>query len=156
MSVTGEQNDKKKEGVTIKGTSAGLLIRLRDDPEAPAFTELLAELETRLTSSSQFFRKGHISVDLGKLELEADNLEALKTLLAKNEVNLESIVSGANSTRSAAKQVGVPIHLPSKATTRAPFPEESDGTNGVFPFDSAEALFLKRNLLGGTPGRICP
>src|SRR5690348_15157116 len=131
---------KKREGVTIKGSGGGLLIRLRDDAEAPEIAELLAELEVKLRQGAKFFRSAHTSVDLGRRELQPEDLETLQELLVRYEMSLESIVSGANPTRSAARQVGVPIRLPSLATTRAPSPEEGESAGAGLPFDSAEAL----------------
>lgn len=139
---------KKRESITIKGTGGGLLIRLRDDAEALTTQELLAELETRLQQGTNFFRNARSSIDLGRRELETADLEALQELLVRYEINLESIVSGSNATRSAAKQVGLPIRLPSLATTRAPSATEVEGGAGL-PFDSAEALFVRRTLRSG-------
>lgn len=143
------QGDKKKEAVTIKGTAGGLLIRLRDDADAPGFEELLKELEGRLEQAGKFFRNAHTSVDLGRRELESAELETLQELLVRYEVRLESVVSGANTTRGAARQVGVPIRLPSLANTRAPAPSESDITGAGAAFDSAEALLVRRTLRSG-------
>lgn len=140
---------KKREGVTIKGASGGLLIRLRDDAEALDMNELMAELETKLRQGAKFFRNAHTSLDLGRRELEPGELEALKELLICYEISLESIVSGANATRSVARQVGVPIRLPSLATTRAPVPEEGESAGAGLPFDSAEALLVRRTLRSG-------
>jgi len=151
MSVAGgnSNNNKKKESVTIKGTAAGLLIRLNDEATAPEFTRLMAELETRLAQAGKFFRNANTSVDLGRRELEPAELEYLQEVLVRYEMRLESVVSGANATRGAARRVGVPIRLPSLTTTRAPTPTENDSSGAGLPFDSAEALFVRRTLRSG-------
>lgn len=136
---------KRKEDVTIKGTASGLLIRLRD--EEAGFENLLVELEERLRQGSKFFRNAHTSVELGRRELEPVELEQLQEVLLRHEIKLESIVSGSNPTRSAARQAGIPIRLPSLTNTRPPAPTEVDSAG--MPFDSAEALFVRRTLRSG-------
>jgi septum site-determining protein MinC len=146
MSLPGDGRKDRKD-VTIKGTAGGLLIRLRDEADASNIEGLLVELEARLQQGAKFFRNAHVSVDLGRRELPPTDLEALQDLLVRYDMRLESIVSGVNATRSAARQAGVPIRLPSLATTRAPIPSETD--NAGLPFDSAEALLVRRTLRSG-------
>lgn len=151
MSATG----KKIEDVTIKGGSGGLLIRLRDDTPG-SFGDLLLDLDERLAAAAGFFRRGRASVELGERMLEAGDLERMQAVLARYEVALETIISGANVTRSLAKQAGIPFKLPSVQNTRpAPprldgeKPEAGRGRSSSTPFDSAEALFIRRTLRSG-------
>ncbi len=145
MSAAG--GNKKRESVTFKGTGGGLLIRLRDEADAPVMADMLEELETRLKQSAKFFKNAQASLDLGKREVEAADLETMREMLARYEIRLDSVVSGVNATRSAARQVGLPIRLPSPATTRPPVASETIAAG--FPFDSAEALFVQRTLRSG-------
>ncbi len=149
MSITG----KKIEGVTIKGAAGGLLIRLREDTPG-SFADLLVDLDERLHAADKFFRQGRASVELGGRELEAADLEDLQTTLARYEITLEAIISGANTTRSLAKQAGITYKMPSAQNTRPPRPEDTTvdkaeaGRSGP-PFDTAEALFIRRTLRSG-------
>ncbi len=154
MSVTG----KKTEAVTIKGTADGLLIRVRDDlPAEVGFSELLAELDERLAAGDRFFRRGRATVELGGRVLEESDLGSLRVMLARYEIELEAIVSGANATRALVKGAGLPFRLPNGQNTRpAPPKVEGAGSSGAGagagagqPFDSAESLFLRRTLRSG-------
>jgi septum site-determining protein MinC len=143
--------DKKSERVTIKGTAGGLLIRLHED-STTSFAELLVELDERLQVAEKFFRRGRASVELGERVLEAADLERLQAVLARYEVALETIISGANATRSLAKQVGIPYKLPNLQNMHpAPFRAENGSSSGrsTVPFDSAEALFIRRTVRSG-------
>jgi septum site-determining protein MinC len=135
------------EAVTIKGSASGLLIRLRDEEEEFTFTDLLQTLSHRLLESEKFFQHARTTIDLGRRELTADDLETLTGLLARHEMQLAHIVSGANVTRSAARRVGIEYKLPNRENTRPPL--MSDRESPGMPFDSAEALFVKRTLRSG-------
>lgn len=141
---------KKTEAVTIKGTAGGLLIRLRDDANAP-FAELLTELDERLQAGDRFFRSGRASVELGARILEQTDLEALQSALIRYQITLETLISGANSTRTLAKQAGLQYRLPNSQNTRVAGPKVEGGVEAERgqSFDSAEALFLRRTLRSG-------
>lgn len=144
------QSLRKSEIVTIKGSASGLLVRLRDDNSVD-FEELLAAFTGRLRSGEKFFRGARTSLDLGRRELATNELETLQQLLAKYDVQLEQLVSGSQATRSAAKQLGLSFKLPNSHNTRPPAPEQAEGERAAsgLPFDSAEALFMRRTLRSG-------
>ncbi len=151
MNATG----KKFEAVTIKGSAGGLLCRMLDD-EAILFSDLLAELSDRLTAGEKFFRQGRFSVELGNRVLEKDDFDKLLGVINGFEITIEAIISGMQSTRSLAKQAGIPYSLPSNQNTRpSPGPDGQDekgpvtGARGVHPFDSAEAYFVRRTIRSG-------
>ena len=148
MSATG----KKTEAVTIKGTAGGLLMRLRDDTPA-AWPDLLVELADRLKAGDRFFRGGRAQVELGNRLLESSQLEDLRVALANHQIELETIISGAQATRTLAKQAGLTFKFPGSQTTRPPRPVieggKSEAGRSPQPFDSAEALFLRRTLRSG-------
>jgi septum site-determining protein MinC len=137
------QGARKSEGLTIKGTAGSLLIRLRDED---AFALLVSELEKRLEEGAKFFRGTKTVIELGKRELEPDELQTLLPLLQRYDISLEHLVSGSQVTRSAAKQLGLAYKLPNSQNTRLQIVSE-DAT--VTPFDNAEALFVRRNLRSG-------
>lgn len=141
---------RKTEVVTIKGTAGGLLVRLRDD-NSVNFEELMAAFTSRLQNGEKFFRGAHTSVDLGRRELATTELEALQQILASYDVKLEHLVSGSQTTRSAARQLGLNFKLPNSHNTRPPAPEQAEGERAAsgLPFDSAEALFMRRTLRSG-------
>jgi septum site-determining protein MinC len=152
MNATG----KKFEAVTIKGTAGGLLCRLLDD-ESIAFSDLVGELSERLTAGEKFFRKGRFSVELGNRVLEKDDFDRLLEVINRFEITIEAIISGVQSTRSLAKQAGIPYNLPNNQNTRPSIVPDGPGEKGgpgpggrgVHPFDSAEAYFVRRTIRSG-------
>jgi septum site-determining protein MinC len=141
------ESSKKSDGVTIKGSPTGLLIRLRDEQDQFPFQLLIQDLAERLRQSDKFFQHARTSIDLGKREIDSNELEQIQGLLGLHGIELERIISGSNTTRSAARQLGVEYKLPSSQNTRPPASIERDSA-GV-PFDSAEALFVRRTLRSG-------
>lgn len=142
MSVTG----KKPETITIKGAANGLLIRIREDAPG-SFAEHLTELEERLQNGERFFRNAKATVEIGQRVLTAEDLEKMLNLLKQHEVVFELLVAGATETRKLAKENGLSYKFPNGQTTRPPKPVAD--SSGVLPFDSAEALFVKRTLRSG-------
>lgn len=140
------EDSKKNEGITLKGNAGGLLVRFNDD-ELYNYEDLLTSLEHRLSKSEKFFQRAQTSIDLGKRVVSFEELEQLQGLLARFEMKLSSIVSGSNSTRSAAKQAGIEFKLPTIQNTRPHAVRENDPAG--MPFDSAEALFVRRTLRSG-------
>ncbi|HEX2910033.1 MAG TPA: septum site-determining protein MinC [Chloroflexia bacterium] len=140
MSVTG----KKTDAVTIKGTGGGLLVRIRDDA-ALSFAALLSELDERLQAGDKFFRQAKANVELGTRILQEGELEELRDALVRNEIELATIISGAQATRNLAKKAGITYKLPNNENTHPSRVESAPGA----PFDSAEALFIRRTLRGG-------
>jgi septum site-determining protein MinC len=137
---------KKTESVTIKGGVNGLLIRVRED--APGlFADQLTELEERLAAGEKFYRNGRASVEIGQRKLEGDDLTKLQEVLGRYAIELELLVTGATETRKLAKEAGINYKFPNATTTRAPKPTTETGA--TTPFDTAEALFVKRTLRSG-------
>jgi len=141
------ESSKKSEGVTIKGSPTGLLIRLRDEQDQFPFQLLIHDLGERLRQSEKFFQHARTSIDLGKREIDSHELEQIQGLLGLHGMELERVISGSNNTRSAARQLGVEFKLPSVQNTRPPVSTERDSIG--MPFDSAEALFVRRTLRSG-------
>lgn len=151
MNATG----KKFEAVTIKGTAGGLLCRMLDDESIP-FSDLLAELSERLTAGEKFFRQGRFSVELGNRALEKDDFDNLLGVINRFEITIEAIISGMQSTRSLAKQAGLPYNLPNNQNTRLNLVSDGpgekgsgSGARGIHPFDMAEAYFIRRTIRSG-------
>ena len=145
--------DKKTDAVTIKGTAGGLLVRLRDDATLD-WSQVLAELTTRLETGERFFRGGQAHLELGARVLEAPQLEELQTVLTGHGIELATLISGAQATRRLAKQVGLNFHLPNSQNTQAPKPVieptvKGETGRGAVSFDTAEALFLRRTIRSG-------
>lgn len=133
------------------------MIRVREDKPA-SFAEALVELEERLQAGEKFFRRGRATLELGNRVLEAADLEGVQAALARYEIKLEAIVSGANATRALAKQAGLTYKLPNNQNTRPPIPKLFDsvapakpenGSKAGMPYDTAEALFIRRTLRSG-------
>ncbi len=151
MSITG----KKSEAVTIKGSAGGLLVRLRDDVPSE-WPVLVAELTERLQAGQRFFQGGQAHLELGSRLLEPPQLEEIKAVMAQHGVELATVIAGTQATRNVAKQVGLPFKLPSNQNTRPPTPviegntgSKAENVRAGQPFDSAEALFLRRTVRSG-------
>jgi septum site-determining protein MinC len=161
MLVQERANERKIEAVTIKGTANGLLIRLRDDSSVN-FAELINELASRLKLGERFFLGARTSIDLGRREVAVTELQTLQQTLKKYNVRLEYVVALDKTTHYAAKEVGIEFKLPDNYNTRPSVPlisesepekekpsEAANPNNTGQPFDSAEALFIRRTLRSG-------
>ena len=148
------------DSVTIKGTAGGLLVRLHDG--TPDFAAVLARLHERLAQGENFFRGARATVDVGRREVDGDGLEAIRALLQQYDIGFDSVSSGENSTRSAARKIGLTVKF--GTTTTAPTPTvtavgpaneviERRSGGGVADmgeaFDTAEGLFVRRTLRSG-------
>jgi septum site-determining protein MinC len=161
MLVQERASERKIEAVTIKGTANGLLIRLRDDSSVN-FAELINELASRLKLGERFFLGARTSIDLGRREVAVTELQTLQQTLKKYNVRLEYVVALDKTTHYAAKEVGIEFKLPDNYNTRPSVPlisetepekekssEAASHNNTGQPFDSAEALFIRRTLRSG-------
>jgi septum site-determining protein MinC len=74
--------------VAIKGTSDGLVLAVGQGELA----DLLADLERQLQDKATFFRGGQIALRLEARELQLEEVEAFRELLARYHIRLEGVV----------------------------------------------------------------
>lgn len=122
--------------VTIKGIRDGLLVTLGGGD----WKSLLAELETHLGKSAQFFKGARVALEVGSRELSAAEIEAARDLLASNEITLWAVVSESPVTQKAAQQLQLDTTLPARTTAV----HEEQGESGELP-----ALLVHRTLRSG-------
>jgi septum site-determining protein MinC len=127
------------EAISIKGIRHGLLVTLHDG----GWDALLAELEHRLETNPSFFQGGRVSLDVGALALNEDDLRMVRDLLEQHDVALHAVVSEDEKTETASQALGLVIDL---GLDRRPMPESVAATNEAPP---GEAIVLERTLRSG-------
>jgi septum site-determining protein MinC len=75
-------------GVAIKGTSDGLVVALGQGEMG----DLLSDLDEELRDKAAFFRGGSISLRVEGRELQSEEIEAFRELLARYHIRLEGVV----------------------------------------------------------------
>jgi septum site-determining protein MinC len=141
--VQGEQ-----DRITIKGIRDGLLVALGGGNwEANVRT-----LESRLASNPAFFRGGRLALDVGSHALDRSDLEGVRRLLARHQVDLWAVVSTSAVTEAAAQSLGLVIDLGPSSPREPVEAEDGGGDSGV------EGILVQRTLRSGQvlrhPGHI--
>jgi septum site-determining protein MinC len=134
--------------ITIKGIRQGLLVTLGNR----GWNDELLALEARLGASPSFFHGGRVALDVGPLELSRSEVERVRALLTRHQVELWALVSESPATEAAAQELGLVIDLgPSAPRERRAAPEE-----GEEPV--TDGLVVRRTLRSGQslrhPGHI--
>ena len=95
--------------VIIKGVRDGLLV-LFDD--SAAWSDLLADLDTRLSARRAFFQGATVTVNLGARIIDEPEFGALRDLLGQLDMTLAVVVSTSTQTRAVAAVNGVRNRAP--------------------------------------------
>jgi septum site-determining protein MinC len=142
------------DAITIKGIRQGLLVTL---PEGGLIgsdwhADLLA-LEARLGANPAFFRGGRVALDVGRRELNRSEVERVRTLLARHQVDLFAVVSTSPLTEASVQDLGLVIDLgPARPREPEPTPEEGEEPPVV------DGLVVQRTLRSGQslrhPGHV--
>ncbi len=136
------------EAITIKGIRQGLLVTLG---ERGWGVELRA-LEARLGASPSFFQGGSVALDVGARRLSRSDVEGLRSLLARHQVELWAVVSTDADTTAAAQEIG----LVTDVGPAQPSEPEAASEGGEEP--ALEGLVVRRTLRSGQdlrhPGHI--
>lgn len=134
--------------VIIKGTKHGLAILLDDRCPYP---KVLAELMDRIRRADRFFRGARVTVDLGRRDVDSDQIDKLASMLARYEITLQGVVA-ATTGRAVLKELAsesldVYVGLPS-ALERP-----------LLDAEIGDALLIRRTLESGQSveyqGHIC-
>ncbi|HZD09754.1 MAG TPA: septum site-determining protein MinC [Candidatus Binatia bacterium] len=95
--------------IRVKGIREGILLGL-DDQAAP-FAELLLTLQEELAQKQAFLKGSRIVLDVGQRRLQRGELAELQTLLTQNEMELWTVLAEAETTREAARELGLATRL---------------------------------------------
>jgi septum site-determining protein MinC len=138
--------------ITIKGIRQGLLITLPESANRNWRDDLLA-LETRLGENPAFFHGGRVALDVGARELDRPEVERVRTLLARHQVDLFAVVGTSPLTEASAQELGLVIDLgPARPREPEPVPEGGEEPPAV------DGLVVRRTLRSGQslrhPGHI--
>ena len=79
----------EQDGITVKGTKDGLLIRIDQGP----WEERLDQLAARLEAGATFFQGGRAALEIGGRELEQEGIQQVRDLLARAGVELWAIAN---------------------------------------------------------------
>ncbi|MBN1956453.1 MAG: septum site-determining protein MinC [Anaerolineae bacterium] len=127
-----------EDPITVKGIRDGLLITLGEGP----WEERLLRLAGRLQAGATFFQGGRAALDVGARELDGEQIERVRDLLARSGVELWALLSSCDATVIAAVRAGlVPdLELGLPAQQSAPTQEPPAPTG---------ALVVERTLRSG-------
>ena len=93
----------------IKGIRDGLLITISS---GPPHDELLKILEQEIMAKSSFLRNSRIALELHVRKMERDQLAEVQDLFARNGMVIWAILSKRETTREAARELGLATRLP--------------------------------------------
>ncbi len=98
------------DGILIKGSREGLLITLGPG----AWHIVLSTLETRLTTTPEFFKGARVALLVGPRKLVEADVRAARDLLARYDVVLWGLLSDDEETQHAAAVLGLDAQLPQR------------------------------------------
>ena len=93
--------------ITIKGIRQGLLVILG----AGEWPRVLDALEAHLGENPAFFQGGRVALDVGDRALTHEQIEDVRRMVARHQVELWSLISSQDVTRSAARELGLVVEL---------------------------------------------
>jgi septum site-determining protein MinC len=110
------------DGISIKGGREGLLITLGPG----AWHNALGALETRLTTTPEFFKGARVALLVGNRKLVEADVRAARDLLAQHDVILWGLLGEDEETQHAAAVLGLDAELPQRDRAEPrPSPVES-------------------------------
>ncbi len=95
------------ERIAIKGIRQGLLVTLADGE----WSSLISALEAHLGENPAFFRGGRIAIDVGERELSPVQIEEVRSLAARHQVELWALLSESAATQNEARGAGLVTEL---------------------------------------------
>jgi len=106
---------------------------------------LLAELEELLSGTDSFFQGGQVALEVGRRELSIQEIEYVQGLLARHEITLGTVISGAPVTRAAACYLDLDAKRSSRPETR---PERRAEEDFAEPSARAQVEGFNRSEVG--------
>ncbi|MFT5197085.1 MAG: septum site-determining protein MinC [Cellvibrionaceae bacterium] len=102
-------NREATSQISIKGIRDGLLLSL--DPR-PNFEDIYSILTSEIQNRGEFLRNSRIALDLGGRIVNADQIGLMQEVFAQSGIALWAVLSHRESTRSAARDLGLATRLP--------------------------------------------
>jgi septum site-determining protein MinC len=132
-----EQDRVNPKKITIKGIRQGLLVTLADGE----WDDVLAALENHLGENPAFFRGGRLALDVGERALTHAQIEGVRSMVARQDIEMWALVSTNEETRAAARESGLVIDLD--------LGREADQAAEDAKAPSGEAIVIRRTLRSG-------
>jgi septum site-determining protein MinC len=123
------------DGIIIKGSREGLLITLGPG----AWHLVLSTLETRLTTTPDFFKGARVALLVGQRKLVEADVRAARDLLARYDVVLWGLMSDAEETQHVAAVLGLDVQLPQRERPE-PSPQRVEPDSSIEPPTSHERI----------------
>jgi septum site-determining protein MinC len=139
-------SSERGSDIQIKGIRQGLLVTLGEGE----WSHLLTTLEARLGESPAFFRGGRVALDVGGRDLTPAQVEEVRSMVARHQVELWALVSTNPSTQVVARGSGLVTDLgPTEERARSSRNAEDS---------TAKAILVHRTLRSGQslrhPGHV--
>ncbi|MGD8966158.1 MAG: septum site-determining protein MinC [Anaerolineae bacterium] len=137
---------EQSSDIRIKGIRQGLLVTLGEGE----WSHLLSALEGHLNESPAFFRGGRVALDVGDRDLTPVQVEEVRSMVARHQVELWALVSTDPGTQVVARGSGLVTDLvPIGGRARQ---------SGDAEDSAAKAILVHRTLRSGQslrhPGHI--
>jgi len=145
------QNVRK---VSIKGIREGLLISVEDGP----YDDVFADLKTELAEKRDFLQGSKMVLQVGKRALHRSQLSEIKDLFEQQDLTLWTVLTERESTRSAARELGLATRLPGSPTdldgnvlpsAASPVAEPEREMDSAGPKSEPAGLLLRETLRSG-------
>jgi septum site-determining protein MinC len=137
---------EQRSDICIKGIRQGLLVTLGEEE----WSHLLSALEAHLDESSAFFRGGRVALDVGDRDLTSDQVEEVRSMVARHQVELWALVSTDPATQAVARGAGLVTELDLGGERGRSSRDTDDSTE--------KAILVRRTLRSGQslrhPGHI--
>ena len=134
------------EKATIKGIRQGLLVTVGEGD----WQHMLNTLESQFGENPAFFRGGRIALDVGDRALSHAEIEDVRAMVARHQIEMCAVVSTNAATTDTARELGLVVDL-------EPARERERATETVKE-PAAEAVVVRRTLRSGQtlrhPGHI--
>ncbi len=117
--------------ISIRGIREGILLSIRSD--IGDWNEMVNRLVGRIDEQRAFFKGARVALDVGSRPVIHHELDNLRALLTKREMMLWAVISTSNTTKGAARNLGLETTLVAQAEqldTPEISPEEA-GVPGV-------------------------
>lgn len=147
-----EQDAVNSIHIAIKGIRQGLLATLGDGD----WDLMVDKLEAHLDENPAFFRGGRLALDVGGRALTHTQIEDVRSMVARHQVEMWALVSTNAATRAAARETGLVVDLglrrdKDRGGAQPSRPEDPDAP-------CSDAVVIRRTLRSGQtlrhPGHI--
>lgn len=95
--------------IRVKGIREGILLGLEN--QGAPFADVLQELRVELAQKQAFLKGSRIVLDVGKRPLQRVQLVAIQALFARYEMELWTVLAEPETTREAARALGLATRL---------------------------------------------